>query len=227
MRTVGPPSVLFAALLLIASSTLAGTSTDSEQSPYPTGWRIRFYAASIDFNASSGYRSQPSRAQELDVGFGLGLNAEYRLSRRLGLDLGVLGGAAIDVAWNAIDNESWSWTVRDTLTFTPLTAGIDVHLIPDNRVDLVFCPMLTWTHYGGIVVYADTSWASTEIHFQENVGLALALRLGVPLGEHTRWSFAADLTHFESDLQSDIWLGERLQNDYEATVFGVGFGYGF
>jgi hypothetical protein len=227
MRTTRPVLDIFTVLLLAASVTLAETVPAPVTAPGRDGWTIRFYVSSIDFDATNGHRGHPYYNQDLDVGFGLGLNAEYRFSRRFGIDLGILGGAAVDVAWNTGDGGNWSWTARDTLTFTPLTAGIDIHLIPDNSVDLAVCPMLTWTHYGGIIVYAEPNWTSTEIHFQEDLGLAVALRLAVPLGERTHWSFTADLTYFESDLDSDIWLGDRLAHDYDVTVFGLGFGYRF
>ena len=69
-------SAALAGALLVAAVGLAFPPlllADSDN-----GWRLRFYAASIDFD------SQESRSYDVDVGFGLGVNAEYRFSPRLG-----------------------------------------------------------------------------------------------------------------------------------------------
>jgi len=193
-----------------------------------TGWRLRFYAASIDFDNSDAAAWQSHRSSyDVDFGFGLGVNAEYRFSRRLGVDVGILGGAAVDVAWNTVEVGQWVWAAHDTLTFTPMTAGLDIHLTPDKNVDLYFCPMLAWIHYGGLVVYSGSGWTETTIDFDQDLAVGAALGLGVPFGEREQWSFIANLTYLESALESDGWVGGRIAGDYDATMFGLGFGYRF
>lgn len=227
MKTRKPQFQLPAFLVLaLALATTAAAATTPTQ-PQETGWSIRFYAASVDFDSVDGYRGGSRPDYDLDIGFGLGFNAEYRFSRRLGIDLGVLGGAAVDVAWNALRADEWGWTSYDTLTFTPLTAGLDIHLTPDSSVDLFVCPMLAWIHYGGIVIQSAGHWSTTTVDFEEDLGLGLTLGLGVPMGARDRWSFAASLTHLESQLDSDTWSGGRLVGDYDATILGLGVGYRF
>jgi hypothetical protein len=214
--------------LLLALTTVSPTlATDSAASDRDAGWRLRVYAASIDFNSANGYGRGSRPDYDLDLGFGFGLNAEYRFSRRLGVDLGILGGAAIDVAWNSVGPGEWVWAGYDTLTITPLTVGLDIHLSPDKNVDLYVCPMVAWIHYGGLVVHSGTDWTSTTVKFDEDIGLGLALGLAVPIGQREKWSFAANLAFLESGLESDAWNDGRMTGDYDATILGLGFGYRF
>ena len=227
MRSIARNIPTFGVLLLLASPA-ASTTLESRFQNQDPGWSIRFYAASIDFD-NTGHSLHGSRPDyEIDIGFGIGVNAEYRLSRRLGLDLGVLGGAAADVAWESLGGGDWVWTAYDTLTFTPLTAGLDIHLTPDSNVDLFICPMLAWIHYGGIVVHSASHWTgTTTIEFEEDLGVGVTLGLGAPFGARGRWFFVANLTHLESRLDGIGAGGGRLAGDYGATIFGLGLGHHF
>jgi hypothetical protein len=214
-------------LLLLGSALCLPGLLPAATSDYEPGWRIRFFAASIDFDNAHGYRSRVHPGSDFDIGFGLGFNAEYRFSRRLGLDLGILGGAAIDAAWNVGEGGEWVWSAYDTLTFTPLSVGLDIHLTPDNNVDLYLCPMLSWVHYGGLVVHSADPWTATTVDFNEDLGIGIALGLGVPIGQREHWLFSANLIHLESEIESRGWSGDRLADDYDATILGLGFGYKF
>ena len=213
--------------LLVAVSGLSPAARADGVTEFEPGWQIRFYAASIDFDSIGGYSSSSRPGYDLDLGFGFGFNGEYRFSPHLGLDLGILGGAAVDVAFNEVGTGEWAWTQYETLTFTPVTAGMAVHLTPDKNVDLYVCPMLAWIHYGGLVVHSHHGWSATTIDFKEDVAFGLALGLGVPFGQRERWSFAANLSYLESGLESEGSGSGRISGDYDATILGLGFGYRF
>lgn len=211
--------------LLLASAVAAPAA--SEEAAFEPGWQLRVYAASVDFSGGEGYGPNSRPDYDLDVGFGFGIGAEYRFSRRLGVDIGILGAAAIDVTWSTVGPGEWVWSGYDTLTFSPLSAGLDIHLIPDNDVDLYLSPQLAWIHYGGLVVRSGSGWSSATIDFDEDLGLGLALGLAAPLGRRERWAFVANLTFLESSLETDSWSGARVASDYSATILGLGFGYRF
>jgi hypothetical protein len=214
-------------ILLLVGALVTPAMLPAETAEMDPGWRIRFYAASIDFDNSNGYGHGSRPGYDIDVGFGLGFNAEYRISPRLGLDLGILGGAAVDVAWNSYEANDWVWAAYDTLSFTPLSVGLDVHLTPRKNVDLYVCPMLAWVHYGGLVVHSGRDWTATTIDFDQDLGVGLGLGLGVPFSERERWFFNANLTYFESSLESDSVIGSRMAGDHDATILGLGLGYRF
>jgi len=221
-RQIWPFGVLLLVGALVAPAVLPAATAEIDP-----GWRIRFYAASIDFDNTNGYGHGSRPGYDIDVGFGLGFNAEYRFSRRLGLDVGILGGAAVDVAWNSYEADDWVWASYDALSFTPLSVGLDVHLTPGKNVDLYVCPMLAWVHYGGLVVHSGTDWTATTVDFDQDLGIGVGLGLGVPLSDRERWFFNANLTYLESGLESDSVIGSRMAGDHDATILGLGLGYRF
>jgi hypothetical protein len=121
------PRIAGLALATVACLVLAARAeADADR-----GWRLRIYAAAVDFADSGGFgwgRTQ----YEAEVGAGFGANLEYRFSRRVGLDLGVLAGASAEFETQTRP----MLRVRDTITFTPVTAGVNVHLTP-RRTPLV------------------------------------------------------------------------------------------
>lgn len=218
------------AVLILAAPGWADTETETatdvetETETY-TGWRLRFQAASIDFDNDSGPVGQGG-SFDMDVGGGVGANAEYRFNRRLGIDLGVLAGAGVDMSVRAVHAGGATVLVHDTLVFTPWTVGLDVHLTPDSRVDLYFCPMLAWIHYGGLFAHAGSAGVVVAgIDIDDDFAPGAGLGLGVPFGSQRRWSFNANLTYLDSELSGTGSAGYRVDDDHDLTMFGLGFGY--
>jgi opacity protein-like surface antigen len=194
----------------------------------PRGWQLRFSVASIDFDTPAGRVEGGNQVSyDVELGGGVGLNAEYRFNRRLGLDLGVLAGGGVDVAARVANVGHSTWWVHDTLSYRPLTAGLAIHLTPDNRVDLSLCPLVALIQYGSLSVQTGVGTASTRVSFDEDFGVGAALGLGVPFGQQRRWSFNANLTYLDSRLDGRSADGTRIDSDYDATIFGLGFGYRF
>ena len=207
---------ILAAACAVAFICMSAASALAETEP---GWQIRFYAAAIDMDDGSS-----GATYGLDVGGGIGFNAEYRFTPRLGLDLGILAGAGVDIGttWT----EYRGWTRADTVTFTPLTAGLDIHLNPDGRVDVYACPMVALIQYGGLTVRTGPTGTRTAWDFDEDFAVGAGLGVGVPFGRD-RWSFQASLTYLESSLNGNSDNGLSLDSSYDSTIFGFGFGYRF
>ncbi len=209
-------------LVAVALAFAAGAPAATEP-----GWQIRFYAAAIDMDDGPG---EPNRTGgvgfDLDVGAGLGFNAEYRFTPRFGLDLGILSGAGVDVETGASWDGSYGWIGNDTVTFTPLTAGLDIHLTPDARVDFYACPMVALVQYGSLAVRNGPTGVRTHWNFDEDFAVGAALGVGVPFGRD-RWSFQASLSYLESDIDGSSSDGRRFAGGYDSTIFGFGFGYRF
>ena len=211
------------ALAALALLALAWPAAAAAATPVETGWRIRVSVATIDFDSNlvggPGYG--------IDVGGAVGINGEYRFNRRLGLDLGAFAGGGVDVAGHG----SWigwhEYDVYDTMSVTGLTAGLDIHLTPERRVDLYVCPMLAMMQFGGLWFEAADHRFEAAIDFDENLAIGAGVGLGVPFGELSRWSFNVSLTHLESTLDGGGRVAPRIDEDYDATLFGLGFGYRF
>ena len=222
-----PNRVLMAAVMLAIAWPVAPVAADSLSattgSEPETGWRLRFAIASMDFhsnlNSGSGYG--------IDIGAAAAVNGEYRFNRRLGLDLGAFGGGGVDV----VSHRSWiGWShvdVYDTMSVSGLTAGLDIHLTPDSRVDLYVCPMVALMQFGGLVFDVEPRHVVTAVDFDEDLAVGASLGLGVPLGERRVWSFNAFLTHLESTLNGNGHQRLRIEEEYDVNMLGVGFGYRF
>jgi opacity protein-like surface antigen len=209
-------ALVLPAVVWLAAPAMAAADVDP-------GWRLRVSVASIDFDSGLTSRSDYG----IDVGAALAINGEYRFNRRLGLDLGAFGGGGVDVT----GRRSWiGWSehnVYDTVSLSGLTAGLDVHLTPDSRVDLYICPMVAIMEFGSLAFETGPSGLRSGIDFDADLAVGASLGLGVPFGDRSSWSFNAQLTHLESTLNGGDHTGLRIDQDYNATMFGVGFGYRF
>lgn len=224
-RLAGGP--LAVAVLALAASAAAETTAASETSD--TGWEIRFYAAAIDMDHSSAGLTRPAgttRGYDTSVGGGVGFNAEYHFSKRLGIDLGLLTGGNVEIEAHTYRAGGTSWTTYDTLTFTPLTVGLDIHLTPDSPVDFYACPMVALIQYSSVTWYDEPSGTAWDVDFDEDFGLGARLGIGVPFGQN-RWSFQANLTYLDSSLEGRGANGVRIDSGYDSTILGLGVGYRF
>ena len=212
----GGALIALALLALCAAAGPAAHATEVEP-----GWRLRFSLASMDFNSnitSTGYG--------IDIGGAASVNAEYRFSRRLGLDLGAFGGGGVDVA-NHRSWAGWSSDAFDTMSVTGLTAGLDIHLAPDHQVDLYICPMLAMMQFGNLVFATGPQGTITAVDFDQDLAIGASLGLAVPLGAGRHWTFDAHLTHLESTINGGDRGDLRIDENYDVNMVGVGFGYRF
>lgn len=215
---VSPALVALAVLALVWTAAPATADVDPE-----LGWRLRFSVAAIDFHSNLDSRS----GYGIDIGGALAINGEYRFNRRFGLDLGAFGGSGVDVRGQRTWINWAEFDVYDTMSVSGLTAGVDIHLTPDSRVDLYICPMVALMQFGGLAFEAGPQRLRTAVEFDEDLAVGASLGLAVPLGELRKWSFSANLTHLESTLDGHDHGDLRIQEDYDVTMYGLGFGYRF
>ncbi len=220
---------VWAVVAILGLALPVGALASTPDEAYDAGWSLRFYLAAVDFNQTSSEPGAPGGGDSWDINYGggVGFNAEYRFSRHLGIDLGVLAGAGVDIAARTVEVGQTTSVVYDTVSFTPVTTGLDIHLTPEARVDVYLCPTLAWVRYGGMTVTADSAvGTTTEVDFDDDLAAALALGLGVPFGnEH--WSLQANVTYMDGSMSGSARNGTRLDRDYDMTLFKVGFGYRF
>lgn len=218
-------------LLLCAAGALASTE-DVEATgtqDWREGWSLRLYAAAIDFDDSSESLNRPIGrvGYSIDAGGGLGLSTEYRFTRRLGVELGVLAGGGVGIEASAGRGSGASWVTYDDLSFTPFTVGFGIHLTPGRALDFRVSPLVAWVNYGSLsVAVAPGSVATSRIEMDSDLAPGVALGLGVPLGGQ-RWSFEASLTYLDTDLSGSGPPGLQVDSSFASTVFGVGVGYRF
>jgi len=223
LRLAGLTTIL--SVILLPGAALADTA---ETEMFDKGWQLRAYLSGIDFSHSSQGLNRPGgpRGYNLETGGGVGVNAEYRFSRRLGLDLGVLAGAGVDIEVATAGVGSTGLVTYDTVTFMPVTAGLDIHLTPDHRVDVYFCPMAALVYYSGLDIRVGGGTTTTAVNLDQDFALGAALGFGVPFGDRP-WSFQANVMYLDTEINGTGPFGEILSSTYDATTLGFGFGYRF
>jgi len=226
-------ATLLAGLLLMFAVAMGAGSAKADTETDP-GWQLRGSFAGINFNrpdgggghlCSGGYLCGGYRTS-IDVGGGVGVNGEYRFTRRLGLDLGMIVGGGVDIQQSLVYFPGGYTWVHDTLTFTALTAGMDIHLTPARRADLYVAPLVALVQYGGLEMYAALGHVVTRLDVDDDWAWGVTIGLGVPFGTERRWSFQAGFTYFDTAIEGSNQVG-RIESGYDVTIYAVGFGYRF
>ena len=201
--------------------TLCPTNADAGDSP----WQIRISGLSMNptgssvFVAGSGERIHYSA----DNGYGFGIDLEYRASRRLGIDFGVLTATpVIDVLIDEVGVISASAKPR----ITPVYAGLNVHLSPDSRFDLYIGPLLAYVVYSSFDLVVDP-WFLTEGFVTRNdFGIGVNLGFDIRLGDGG-WLLTAAFKYLDTTLEASPPDESIGRTDIDPMIFSVGFGYRF
>lgn len=210
--------------LAVAALVLAAAA--GAQAGEETGWRLR-----VDFGffdpAGDGIvidTGTTTVRSDFDGGGGVGVRGEYRMSRRLGFEIGFFSGASVDVDVRV--SSGTSTTAVEVSGFTAFTPGLDVHLTPDAKVDLYLGPQLAWVNYSDVEVGVPPDSAGTSVSVGTDLGIGAILGLDVPVGERRRWMFQTSLRYMDTQMEGDV-ATPRLDADFDPTIFSLGFGYRF
>jgi outer membrane protein W len=159
-----------------------------------------------------------------DGELGFGIEFEYRASRILGIDFGVLtANPTLDVAYDEIPMISATAQLR----ITPIYAGLNVHLTPDSRFDLYGGPMLAYVVYSGFDLVVDP-WILTEEGFVSEDEFALGVNLGldVRLGDDG-WLLTAAFKYLDTTLEASPPDEGTGSTAIDPKIFSIGVGYRF
>lgn len=213
-------NIALCATLALASITAGNASAQSSQDP---GWRAHLGAASIQATTGG--------SPELNPGAAVGL--EYRASRRLGFELGVMSAdIENDLDFGFFDFVSI--TIESKLRATPILAQLDVHLTPDHRVDLFIGPVVGYVLYGDREIRVrglpeeEESLAVLRTSTDDGIAWGAHLGLNAQLG-HSRAFFTARASYLKAEVESsagDDELG-ALSFDLDPLAVQVGVGYRF
>ena len=209
---------------ILGATLLCGMLASPAIAEDGTGWRLRFDLAFFDTTGSNGVVVVDGTVVSagLDWGSGAGVRAEYRMNERLGVEIGVLGAASVDTSVEA--GPGVTTTSVELNAFTPWTAGLNVHLIPDQRLDLYAGVMAAWVRYSDVDVVTQVGSTYTSVSADNDFGPGAILGLDVPIGEMGRWVFQANLRYIQTSVSSDR-SGYRADFDVNPTIFSIGFGY--
>lgn len=214
-------SITAAIVVAFLVCALCPITADAADGP----WQLRITALSMNptgssvFVAGSGERIDYSA----DNGYGFGIDLEYRASRRLGIDFGVLTATpVIDVLIDEVGVISASAKPR----ITPVYVGLNVHLTPDGPLDLYIGPLLAYVVYSSFDLVVDP-WFLTEGFVTRNdLGIGLNVGLDIRLGEGG-WLLTAAFKYLDTTLEASPPDESTGRTDIDPMILSVGFGYRF
>lgn len=212
--------------LLLTSALLAMPTSAAAQDD---GWQLRIGGVWVDPDVNfSDVDSDGDRVEagaDSEIGFGLAL--ERRFSPRLGIELGALY-AEPDITLDADLAGGPQFSVSDGVSFTAITAGLNIHLTPDKSVDLYLGPLLAYVLYGDIGFRAQVAGQPLVEDFSSDDDFALGAQIGadIPFGDGP-WSLNVAAMYLDTQLAVTDDEGEVTNLGFDPLILKVGFGYHF
>ncbi len=192
-------------------------------------WQLRVSAVWLDpdvsFTDIDSDGSRVAASADKDIGFGLAL--ERRFSSRLGVEIGALFSEP-DVVLDADLGGGLQFTASDSVSFTAITAGLNVHLTPDRAVDLYVGPLLAHVLFGDVGLRAQIAGESLAQDFSSNDDFALGAQIGADIAfGGGPWSLNLAAKYLDTSLEITDGEGEETDLGFEPLILSVGFGYRF
>jgi len=171
-----------------------------------------------------------------DGAFGLGISAEYQFSDRLGLELGILRASPDIVLDYYLREFDVSFSVSDGLAMTPLTLGLNIHLLPESRLDLYLSPFLGYIRNGDLEFTIDQSFEvdgqsitirdTARVQVASDIGYGATLGVDIPFSSRP-WAFATSLRYLATKLDATDPEGEGINPDFDSWILTAGLRYSF
>lgn len=198
------------------------------QAAADSGWGLEVTGGSVQSASALGLDSSP--------GFGLAL--EYRASRRLSVQLGVLTSELnSDFGFEFFDLDLL--VIESSLRMTPVLAQLDVHLTPDRKVDLSVGPVLGYVRYGDLKTGVRSDFLGNEpislsrVRTRDRFAWGGRIGLDIPLGSRGTF-FTVGATYLEAEVETAEEIDELGEEggidssfDLDPLVIQAGFGYRF
>ncbi|MEM9293763.1 MAG: outer membrane beta-barrel protein [Acidobacteriota bacterium] len=159
----------------------------------------------------------------LSDGTGFGASLEYLLTRRVGIEGGILL-LPFDSMFTLDLNDAWGMQNQD-VDWTAFTAGVNFHLTPDARGDVYVGPFLAFGSYD------DTTYnvlgETYNLDFDGGTDFGLQLGYDYPFSEGSPLHFHAGARYLPS---SSVEVKGALQDfeiDVDPTILSLGLTYKF
>jgi outer membrane protein W len=222
MKTKNRPAVVLTAMIVVLVFALCSPTAAAGGDR----WVVRVTALSMkptgDAVVVDGDDDWSRYTAEAEYGFGI--DFEYRASRLLGIDFGVLTASPeLEVVYDAAP----VITATAKLRITPIYAGINLHLTPDSRLDLFIGPVLAYVVYSGFDLVVDP-WFLTEEGFEseDDFGVGVNLGLDVRLGDGG-WLLTAGFRYLDTTLEASPPNEGTGSTAIDPKIFSIGVGYRF
>jgi outer membrane protein W len=222
MRTKNKAAVALAAMSVFLVCALSSTNAAAGDDQ----WVVRATALSMKLTGDSVVVDGDDdwSRYSADMEYGFGFEVEYRASRLLGIDFGVLTASPeLEVVYDAAP----VITATAKLRITPVYGGLNLHLTPNSRFDLFFGPVVAYVFYSGFDLVVDP-WFLTEEGFEsdDDFGVGVNLGLDVRLG-NGGWLLTAGFRYLDTTLEASPPDEGTGSTAIDPRIFSIGVGYRF
>lgn len=223
---------LLGALLAIVLA-IAQSSPAAARGPVHLRAFTLWIQPNLDFNRSG---EEQDLTADADGAFGLGVSAEYQFSDRVGLELGIFRASPDVNIVNTIKEIDLDARASDGQTMTPVSLGLNFHLLPKDRLDLYIAPFMAYVYYGDLEFSFDENIEidGEEITLRDSIRVDVAndftygATLGVDIPFSVRpWAIATSLRYLVTGLDLTDPDGDREQFDFDSWIVSLGLRYTF
>lgn len=221
-------------LLIAALSVLLPRSGNAKSL-----WHLRAHAVWLEPDLD--YRV-PTSEDEPDItataagSFGLGISAEYQFSDRLGLELGILRTTPKITLDYSFGDLGLQLQTSDNLAMTPISLGLDIHLLPKERLDVYIAPVVAYVWNSDLEFIIDQTFEiggqTLRIRDEARVTVASEFAYGATLGvdipfSARPWAVATSLRYLATELDARDPEGDRISPDFNSWILTAGLRYSF
>ena len=192
-------------------------------------WQLRISGVWVDPDVDfSDVDSDGDRVRAgADGTIGLGLALERRFSPRLGFEVGALH-AAPDVTLDADLAGGARFNVSDSVGFTAVTAGLNIHFTPDKAVDVYAGPLLAFVSFGDVGFRVQVAGQTLAEDFSTGDEFAFGAQIGADIGlGDGPWSLNLAARYLDVGLEVTDDGGETTDLGFDPLILSAGFGYRF
>lgn len=206
--------------LFVVLAALPGKASAAEDP-----WKVRF--AVVSMNPSGNLFDVPDDNETISYGsssgVGFAIDFEYRASRLLGIDFGMISASPGFTV--AVEDEPMSVSARGDIRITPIYAALNIHLTPESRFDLYLGPLVAYVTYDSFELVAGPE-IREGFSSEEDIGFGAVLGLDIGLGGG-RWSVTSAIRYLNTTLEASPSDGSSGTTDLDPMIYSVGFGYRF
>lgn len=207
---MSPVRIIF--VCVIACSAFSGCALGDD-----TGWTLRFHGALVDSPAHAGATVDGfSAGADIGAGGGVGVGAEYRFSKRVGLDMSLLfAGIQFDAS---VEVGGKSISQRLETGMAPLTLAVPIHFRAGKRMDLFVAPSVSRVAYMDFEVKIGSGGVSADWNDESDFALGLGVGFDLALGNKGKWAFSSSLRAMKTEVRG---------TDVDPFIMTVGAAYRF
>lgn len=149
----------------------------------------------------------------IDDAVGLGLEIEYLVSRRIGIELAALAGEfGADIQLEA---DGMRLTDTGDIGFTAVSVGVNYHFTPGARADFFAGASVQRSFWDDVDYRFPQAATSARLRLDDDVGYGVKVGMDRTLRSDGPWVFSAALRHLRGPL------------DIKPIILSVGAGYRF